>query len=435
MMRRVRRGLITLLVLAAVGLVVIAGRLGKSRHEKSSDEGRGAVASNGKRLGPLPPMAKKKKTKVKAHAVPDSPFFSLAACDAYVAAHPRAAQRAPRIGTWNVRWFPFGTKDGSNPDKITDVPWLACTIAAMDVDILAVQEFLTNPEGRTATQDLTARLDKYTKGSWKAVLDECPGNGRQHVGFLYDEKRVTVTHTKPVAGLNPGQDACDKNLRPGYGMYAKFKNGPDLSLVSVHFDSGTTSRDLENRKTSVQHLADVAKELGDAEKDQDLIVLGDFNTMGCKDCNPSLDGKGEISALDDVLQPIGMHRLHAPKNRDCTEYEKKGMNQGQIDLVVAPEQMEEVAKDATLELSGLCRDLGCRAPYKAEYPPYLDKLSDHCPLILELQNTDADGQPGKGAPAAKPTATTAAAPAAAKPAAPKPAAPKDAPLKQAAAAP
>jgi endonuclease/exonuclease/phosphatase family metal-dependent hydrolase len=431
MMPRVRRGLITLLVLAAVGLVVIAGRLGKSRHEKNPED-QGGVAAGAQKLGRLPPLAKKKKTKVKAHAVPDSPFFSLAACEASLTAHPRAAQRAPRVGSWNVRWFPLGTKDGSNPERVTDVPWLACTIASMDVDVLAVQEFLTTPQGRTATQDLTARLDKYTKGNWKAVFDDCPGSDRQHVGFLYDEKRVTVTHPKPVAALNPGKDSCDKSLRPGYGMYAKFKNGPDLNLVSVHFDSGTTQRDIENRKVSIGNLAGAAKELGDADHDPDLIVLGDFNTMGCKDCNPSVDGKGEVSALDDALDPIGLRRVHMPKNRECTEYEKKGMAQSQIDLVVASTQMEEVAKDAHVELSGVCKDFGCKPPYKAEYPLALDKLSDHCPVILELGTTDADAPAGKGAPAAKPAAPAAAA---AKPAAAKPAAPAEAPLKQAAAAP
>jgi endonuclease/exonuclease/phosphatase family metal-dependent hydrolase len=420
-----RRGLITLLVLAAVGLVVIAGRLGKSRHDKDPDGTHAAIGSH--KLDRLPKIAKKKKkTVVKAHAVPESPFFSLAACEAHLTAHPRAAQRAPRIGSWNVRWFPMGTKDGSNPDRITDVPWLACTIAALDVDVLAVQEFLDSPEGRTATQNLTARLDKYTKGSWKAVLDECPGSGRQHVGFLYDEKRVTVTHAKPVAGLNPGKDACDKDLRPGYGMYAKFKNGPDLNLVSVHFDSGTTPRDMENRKTSVSHLADVAKELGDAERDPDLLVLGDFNTMGCKDCSPSLDGKGEVKALDDVLEPIAMRRLGMPKNRECTEYEKKGMAQSQLDLVIASAQMEEVAKDARIELSGLCRDLGCKPPYKAEYPMYLDKLSDHCPIVLDLQVIDADSSAGKAALGAKPVPTAAAKSVVAKFAALKDALPKQA---------
>jgi hypothetical protein len=284
---------------------------------------------------------------------------------------------------------------------------------------------------------LVDRLDKLTKGKWHAALDDCPGSGRQHVGFLYDESRVQVSHAKDAPGLNPGKDACDKNLRPGFGMYAKFRDGPDLNLVSVHFDSGSTDRDLENRQSSLDHLANVAKTLGDAEKDTDLLVLGDFNVMGCPQCSPALDATAELDQIDKKLEPIALRRLPLPKKTQCTEYGSKAGSSNLLDLVLASTQMEEVAADASLQLYGICGDLKCKPPYKAEHPAAFDRLSDHCPVVIQLGATDADPPPPGKAVAAK--AAPAPAAAAAKVAPPKEAAAaaaaaKVAPPKEAAAA-
>jgi hypothetical protein len=116
--------------------------------------------------------------------------------------------RGPRIGTWNLRWFPRGTARGNDPERRTDVAWLACAIAELDVDVLAVQEVLDDPEARSAALALTARLDRLTGGRFKLGLDECKGSGRQHVGFLWNSKVVDIEQIEPLAALNPGKSAC-----------------------------------------------------------------------------------------------------------------------------------------------------------------------------------------------------------------------------------
>ena len=47
-----------------------------------------------------------------------------------------------RIGTWNVRWFPDGVP-GVAPERRrnpTNIEWLACAIAYINVDVLGMQE-------------------------------------------------------------------------------------------------------------------------------------------------------------------------------------------------------------------------------------------------------------------------------------------------------
>ncbi len=120
---------------------------------------------------------------------PDSashdPFESREACLAEVGAGRRAPHAAStaRIGSLNVRWFPRGRARRSEHAEGTDVAWLACLIAWLDVDVIAVQEFVSDLEGRRATADLLDLLRARTGSRWSAELDECAA-GRQHVGLL-----------------------------------------------------------------------------------------------------------------------------------------------------------------------------------------------------------------------------------------------------------
>jgi endonuclease/exonuclease/phosphatase family metal-dependent hydrolase len=326
-----------------------------------------------------------------------SAFYSRAACEAALAARPRAARHAPRLGTWNVRWFPTGTKDGHDPAKLTDVAWLACAIATLEVDLLAVQEFVQNPGGRAALLDLLERLDALTGGRWHAELDDCGGSGRQHLGFLFDQTRVELKQFGPIAALNPGASACDRSLRPGFFGYARFREGPDLSVVTMHLDSGTTTRDFANRRRSVARLGSVAAELARRTHDRDLVVLGDLNSMGCKDCQPELEAASEVAGLDAELHPIGLRRVPLTEHSACTEYQRG--HASLLDHGIVPVAMEELAPGARLEVFGPCRELMCKAPPRGQHPEALDRLSDHCPLVMQLTAEDRDpGIPLPGGP-------------------------------------
>jgi endonuclease/exonuclease/phosphatase family metal-dependent hydrolase len=318
-----------------------------------------------------------------------APFTSLPDCEAYVKRHPRAAQRGPRVGSWNIRWFPNGTSHGKEPETRTDLPWLACAIASLDVDVLAVEEITQGPEGRGALLDVLAKLDVYTHGSWRAELDECAGSGRQHVGFLYDSRHVALSEVGAVAGLNPGNGACALNLRPGFGAYARFVHGPDLWLVAVHLDSGVTARDFDHRALSISRLGGVALDLAARTHDDDLLMLGDFNTMGCKGCEGGdVSAEDEIARIDALLNDAAFSRLPMPEGRACSHYYRG--HGGLLDHVVARAGMGELAAHAQVEAHGLCALLGCRPIPRSVPQPALARLSDHCPIVVQLEAADSD---------------------------------------------
>jgi endonuclease/exonuclease/phosphatase family metal-dependent hydrolase len=387
MARRTRRrgktsfGLL-LSAIALVALVVFRGGavIGRSGVRTEVPGGSRNVAPPPRRTDPSARSADGAPDRVRGRA---TPFGSFAACEAYLKLHTRRPQAGPRIGSWNIRWFPNGTSHGHDPNKQTDIPWLACAIATLDVDVLAVEEITQGPEGRSALLDLLEALDGYTHGSWQGQFDECAGSGRQHVGFLFDSRRVAMTEMGDVAGLNPGSSACALNLRPGYGAHASFVGGPDLWLVAVHLDSGVMQRDFDHRRESVARLPEVAAQLAQRFADDDLIVLGDWNTMGCKGCEGGdVSAEDEIMRIDHALSEAAFTRVPMPPGTACSHYYHG--HAGLLDHVAAHAGVRTLAAHATLEVHGLCAELQCKPLARAAPEAALAHLSDHCPLVLEL---------------------------------------------------
>ncbi len=312
---------------------------------------------------------------------PSSPWFSRAACEAALRGKPahRAAGKA-RIGTWNLAWFPDGTAHHDKAEREHDIPWLACVIATLDVDVLAVQEVVQHTRGRAALLDLERELSARTGGDYDSVFDECPDDDRQHVGFLYDKRRVTVSDVTVLRTLNPGRSACDLRLRPGLSALFRFHGGLDLRAVSVHFDSGSAEHDYTHRQTSVEHVRELLPQL--TSHKEDAIVLGDWNTMGCEACVPAVSAETELLALDATLSDF----RRVPPSAACSEY-YRGRG-GLLDHVLVTRGTRELPADAHVETHGVCAALGCG--HLRGTPTALTRLSDHCPMVLELDDRDLD---------------------------------------------
>jgi endonuclease/exonuclease/phosphatase family metal-dependent hydrolase len=312
-------------------------------------------------------------------------------CQQVVASGGRMAPADPatlRVGTWNIRWFPRGCPSNEAcPEQATDVPWLACTIAWMNVDVLALQEILATPDAEFSLNSLRTELDRLTGGSWQVDLQACGGASAQHVGFLWKGARVALLQLTDAWELNgaatgPSANACAGNLRPGRYAFAKTPIGVDVHLLAVHFDSGRTSRDYGHRRQAAQRLGQIA--IGNTpilQLDRDVLVLGDYNTMGRQD-TPPVSAQEELTVFDGELAP-GFHRL--PMTPACTEYfEGKA---GTLDHLVASTGMREVA--ATARVTGYCAVAGC-ADLPGALPAAAARLSDHCPVVVDIQDRDLD---------------------------------------------
>lgn len=304
---------------------------------------------------------------------PQSLWSSPEACEAAIAsvvAQPR--DNILRIASWNLHWFPDARSDEPSKAGGTDVRWMACAMASLRADVIAVQEVVTHQRGRAALSRLIERLDHHTGGRFRFEGDECPDDRRQHVGFLVNEARVRMDAFRSVAELNPYGSACARRLRPG--LIGRITQGTlQLDVLTVHLDSGNEGRDYEHR---LQGLRRITEEFP-ATRATPLLALGDFNTMGCEDCDPVRSADDESADLHAIVTRGAYEAVAAKDNRPLCSEHFEGRAQ-LLDRAITTLPSSRVA----MEAAGLCAELACQRPRTTS--PALSRLSDHCPIVVSI---------------------------------------------------
>lgn len=324
-----------------------------------------------------------------------SPWTSKDACEEALAANPPPEARAfARVGTWNVRYFPDGAPaEGEGPE--TDIAWLACAVAHLDVDVLAVQELKRHGDATDAADELTDELDARTGGRWKLALDGCGGDGLPHIGLLYDEARVEVTEPRELDVVRAAIGrACDDETRPGFAARVAVPGGVAFDVVVVHLPAGYEPVDRELRVRALDGLATAVDTLYAASPDRELVVLGDFNTLGCPGCPEPLSAAMETAALEEAVH--AMPRPLAVRSPPCSEY--KHGEPVLLDHVVLSPGMEARLRGDVF-VSGPCAERSCGQREGTALDAADAKLSDHCPVLFDLDPAAGGDASGTGASA------------------------------------
>jgi hypothetical protein len=165
-----------------------------------------------------------------------------------------------RVGAWNIRWFPRGCPSNRTcPEQTTDLPWLACTIAWMNVDVLAMQEILATADAEFSLNALRSELDRLTGGSWQVDQQACGGTSDQHIGFLWNGSRVALLQLTDTWELNgaatgPTGSACAGNLRPGRYALAHTPIGKVQCVISTSMLTRHSMRRWPRRRPWLEGL-------------------------------------------------------------------------------------------------------------------------------------------------------------------------------------
>lgn len=298
---------------------------------------------------------------------------------------PRAPNTA-RFVSWNLHWFPDGVP--GHKDSGVDLSWLSCALTWLDADVLAVQEVKQSPEAERALSTLLSELNRSSGGRYRARLDDCGRRVPQHVGLIWNEARAQASEFQTVAELNPHGSACESQLRPGLAARFRLPGGLDLGVVSAHFKSMADSRAFGLRSASFKALPGVLRRLTSAARDSDFLLLGDLNTMGCDDCTPLVSAREEVQGVEKLLRGAGLRLV--PADAAGTEFYRGKLTL--LDHALAATAMRELAQGAQSHVAGACATgaapatrLTGRAAKRLRR-----KLSDHCPLVLDLTDRDLD---------------------------------------------
>jgi hypothetical protein len=315
-----------------------------------------------------------------------STWTSRRDCETLLAGRRQNAE-TPRIGTWNIRYFPDSQEQSqSDQEKATDVPWLACAIASLDVDVLAVQEFKTTDLAIQKQGELIQRLNELTSGDWQLQLAACNPAEVQHPGFLYDASRITGTNFREIPILNPNP-VCDNVASPGFGGYFKVAGGPDFHLISVHFTAGNSVEGIEGRDYSFSALQAVADEAIGLVADNDVFFTGDFNTSGCPDCSPEVSSAAEVAERGQEVAAMATPLTLLGASESCTRHVDN--DPPLMDLFLVSQGSAEVPGESIAHVSGICEATAC-GRLRNWLEDARNRLSDHCPVLLDLGAQDDD---------------------------------------------
>ena len=294
-----------------------------------------------------------------------------------------------RVGTWNIRWFPYG----HNPDRArgsyetTDLPWLICTLAWLNVEILAVEESLDTPEARRTWQTVLKSLADDTGDVWQWTPQPCGKSKSHKIGLLWNSSRVTITQVKSLWQFNvkaqSDRNPCEGRLRPGHYGYvqSRHESGADFHLIALHLKSGPTVSAVEARQRALNRIDQTVRQF--LATDHDVVILGDFNTMGAGD---NASRKSELKYVRRMVTKEKPGFQDLPLKPPCSHY-FRGRG-GWLDHIMVNTDMAEVHTKSA-RVTGYCVQSACRR-IQGDYPAAYQRLSDHCPVVMTIENQDRD---------------------------------------------
>lgn len=366
--------------LLGVGVLLVAGLLGRATGARGPEASRSVPAR--KPAAAVAPEAAPASESLSAFASPES-------CAALVSGRRRLARRprTARFASWNLHWFPDGKPGRAAAGA--DVAWLACALSWLDADVIAVQEVKQTAPARVALEQLLRELNRLSGARYVSGMDDCGSRVPQHVGLIWNEARVKASEIGTVAALNPSGDACGRQLRPGLGARLRFPGGLDLTAMSAHFKSMADERALDLRESSFAAVPVLLRELTQRTGDTDLLLLGDLNTMGCEDCQPPLSARDELHAADQALRRGGLRVVRA----DAAGSHFHDGRATLLDHALASLDMRELEPTALTHVAGACATVaggGPVSPSGRAAKRVRQRLSDHCPIVLDLSDRDLD---------------------------------------------
>src|SRR5262245_3062984 len=315
-----------------------------------------------------------------------------------------AAER--RIGTWNIANLHHEDgvplRPGAQPRDAEDYDRLKAFAATLNLDIAALQE-IGSPKALTRifpeTEYHLKMSPLYTPG------DENRPAAQRDIYTAFAIKKTTFPTIPNIESLRAlaldhvavdGGKATNRPTRDGLVMDLRLGNR-DVKLMNVHLKSACHANSLnpvfdeskKGKKNSNRYdcrtLAAQAMILENwieqqVEVGQSIVMLGDFNRqLNRLSGNRSDHFWGSIN--DGAPDGLQLRKGPLGKNTTCWPRPHQLFHDEHIEFVIFDASLDQAIDPANISKIGM--------PH-ANDPKYAgkqgEKLSDHCPVVFQLQN-------------------------------------------------
>ncbi len=256
---------------------------------------------------------------------------------------------------WNLHNFP-------NPEQ--DQAAMESMMTSLNPDVIALQEI--------ADRDaLAALLPEHT-----ILASDLAGSHGQHVGVAFPP---TTEALAPL--LEHDAVTLGRRVRPAVSTYLRTRHGLDFHVVVVHLKAtpaGATLRRLQWAALAV--VIARARSTGPGAGDEDIVVIGDFNTTGAPDTTTA----AELADLDATMAMLGLRRVADPAG--CSAYWDGSRRDAWLEPTLLDLAYVGGFPGHRMHAGaiGACARRQCR-PLRstATHPdPDIATSSDHCPLLV-----------------------------------------------------
>lgn len=268
------------------------------------------------------------------------------------------------VSTYNIRNFDNDYQAGA-----TNVVELEKIIKSVKSDVMAFEEVVN----LQAFQDVVKRnLTGYQISS-----SSCGGMGKQNLAVVFNTKTFEfVSQSEDLSYSGAGNSSCG-SLRPVLFVTLKQKaSGKNYIFAVVHLKAGGDQRAFSQRWVQYKRLENMAIEF----KNENLIILGDFNTTGYNIKNQ------DYAKFESFISTAGLRTTS--ENIGCTNY-WDGADQDPnylpsiLDHIVV--QDKNVSSIESVKLGAHCMKNSCRPALAQDLGVTFEAVSDHCPVQVTFK--------------------------------------------------
>jgi len=177
-----------------------------------------------------------------------------------------------KITTWNAEWLSCSTEDFGPSDEHLQVQNVATVIAALNPDIIALQEIGTS--NTYATVDTLVRL--LGEGWGGSIVPWNASNCSQNQAIIYKTAKVQVAAAQLLTGGGSSYNWSSGRFPALYNVNFLTNDGAvPVSFVNIHAKAMSDASSYTRRVAASQGL----KTLLDSEayRNKRIVLIGDFN--------------------------------------------------------------------------------------------------------------------------------------------------------------